>query len=60
MLDEETARLLRAHIERAGVQIATDVCIAGVERACLPLRCTASGAESYHADTVIKSPPATC
>jgi nitrite reductase (NADH) large subunit len=53
VLDEEAARLLRIHIERAGVQIATNVCIAGVERACGELCCTAAGADTYQADTVI-------
>jgi len=53
VLDEEAARLLRAHIERAGVQIATNVCIAGVERACGELCCTAAGADTYQADTVV-------
>jgi nitrite reductase (NADH) large subunit len=53
VLDEEAARLLRAHIERAGVRIATDVCIAGVERACGELCCTAAGADTYQADIVI-------
>ncbi len=53
VLDDEAARLLRAHIERAGVRIATDVCIAGVERACGELCCTAAGADTYQADIVI-------
>lgn len=53
VLDEEAARLLRARIEQAGVQIATSVCIAGVERACGELCCTAAGADSYYADTVV-------
>ena len=53
VLDEEAAHLLRAHIERAGVRIATDVCIAGVERACGELCCTATSADTYQADTVI-------
>ena len=53
VLDEEAARLLRAHIERAGVRIATNVCIAGVERACGELCCTAAGADTYQADIVI-------
>ena len=53
VLDEEAARLLRAHIEPAGVRIATNVCIAGVERACGELCCTAAGADTYQADIVI-------
>lgn len=53
VLDEEAARLLRGRIEDAGVRIATDVCIAGVERACGELCCTAAGADTYEADVVI-------
>ena len=53
VLDEEAARLLRGRIEAAGVQIATSVCIAGVERACGELCCTAAGADTYEADIVI-------
>jgi len=53
VLDEEAARLLRGRIEEAGVQIATSVCIAGVERACGELCCTAAGADTYEADIVI-------
>ena len=53
VLDEEAARLLRAHIERTGVRIATSVCISGVERACGELCCTAAGADTYEADIVI-------
>jgi NADPH-dependent 2,4-dienoyl-CoA reductase/sulfur reductase-like enzyme len=53
VLDEEAARLLRRRIEAAGVQIATSVCIAGVERACGELCCTAAGADTYQADIVI-------
>ena len=53
VLDDEAAGLLRAHIERAGVRIATDVCIAGIERACGELCCTAAGADTYQADIVI-------
>jgi NAD(P)H-nitrite reductase large subunit len=53
VLDEGAARLLRAHIEEAGVRIATSVCIAGVERACGELCCTAADADIYQADIVI-------
>lgn len=53
VLDEEAARLLRLRIEAAGVRIATNVCIAGVERACGELCCTAAGADTYEADIVI-------
>ncbi|MCX6373621.1 MAG: FAD-dependent oxidoreductase [Actinobacteria bacterium] len=53
VLDEEAARLLRRRIEAVGVQIATSVCIAGVERACGELCCTAAGADTYEADIVI-------
>jgi nitrite reductase (NADH) large subunit len=53
VLDEEAARLLRAHIERTGVRIATSVCISGVERACGELCCTAAGSDTYEADIVI-------
>ena len=53
VLDDEAAHLLRLHIERAGVRIATDVCIAGVERACDELCCTAAGADTYEADIVV-------
>jgi nitrite reductase (NADH) large subunit len=53
VLDEGAAHLLRAHIERAGVHIATDVCIAGVERACGELCCTAADADTYQADIVV-------
>jgi NADPH-dependent 2,4-dienoyl-CoA reductase/sulfur reductase-like enzyme len=53
VLDEQAARLLRGRIEGAGVRIATDVCIAGVERAGGELCCTAAGADTYEADVVI-------
>lgn len=53
VLDEEAASLLRRRIEAAGVQIATGVCIAGVERACGELCCTAADADTYEADIVI-------
>jgi len=53
VLDEEAASLLRRRIEAAGVQIATSVCIAGVERACGELCCTADDADTYEADIVI-------
>ena len=53
VLDEEAARMLARHVEQAGVRIATSVCIAGVERSCGELCCTAPGADSYHADVVI-------
>jgi NADPH-dependent 2,4-dienoyl-CoA reductase/sulfur reductase-like enzyme len=53
VLDEEAARLLRGRIEDAGVRIATDVCIAGVERASGELCCTAAGADTYEADIVV-------
>jgi NAD(P)H-nitrite reductase large subunit len=53
VLDEGASRLLRTHIEEAGVRIATSVCIAGVERACGELCCTDAGADTYQADIVI-------
>lgn len=53
VLDEGAARLLRGHIERAGVRVVTDVCIAGVERSRGELFCTAEGADVYAADHVI-------
>jgi nitrite reductase (NADH) large subunit len=53
VLDQQAARMLARHVERAGVRIATSVCIAGVERSCGELCCTAPGADSYNADVVI-------
>jgi nitrite reductase (NADH) large subunit len=53
VLDEEAARLLRTHIEKTGVRVVTSVCIAGVERACGELCCTADDADTYQADFVI-------
>ena len=53
VLDAEAARLLAAHVEEAGVRVVTSMCIAGVERSCGELCCTAAGADVYQADAVI-------
>ena len=53
VLDEEAAALLTERIRCAGVQVVTEMCIAGVERSCHALCCTASGAERYEADAVV-------
>jgi NADPH-dependent 2,4-dienoyl-CoA reductase/sulfur reductase-like enzyme len=53
VLDAEAARLLAARVEQTGVRVVTSVCIAGLERSCGDLCCTAAGADSYEADVVI-------
>ncbi len=53
VLDESASALLRAHIEQAGVRVATDVCIAGLERARGELCCTADDADTYHVDLLV-------